>query len=135
MPSAVIIDTIRTPLGRRNGRLREWHPVDLAAETLRALADRTGIDPAVVDDVVLGCVMQVGEQSLNVARNAVLAAGWPDTVPGTTVPSASNSCVMPTFLPMIPVTIKETRFRLQGSGFNVLVLSSNPEPSTLNHEP
>jgi acetyl-CoA acyltransferase len=83
--SAVIIDAVRTPLGKRNGQLRDWHPVDLAAETLKALADRNGIDPAVVDDVILGCVMQVGEQAINVARNAVLAAGWPETVPGTTV--------------------------------------------------
>ncbi len=80
MPTAVIVDAIRTPLGRRNGRLKEWHPVDLAAETLKALAERTGIDPAVVDDVIMGCVMQVGEQSVNIARNAVLAAGWPETV-------------------------------------------------------
>ena len=85
MTAAVIIDAVRTPLGKRNGQLRDWHPVDLAAETLKALVDRNGIDPAVVDDVVLGCVMQVGEQAINVARNAVLAAGWPETVPGTTV--------------------------------------------------
>src|SRR3954451_21005563 len=85
MPNAVIVDAIRTPLGKRNGRLKDWHPVDLAAETLKALADRTGIDPAVVDDVVMGCVSQVGEQGINVARNAVLAAGWPESVPGTTV--------------------------------------------------
>jgi acetyl-CoA acyltransferase len=85
MPTAVIVDAIRTPLGKRNGRLKEWHPVDLAAETLRALQERTGIDPAVIDDVVMGCVMQVGEQAANIARNAVLAAGWPETVPGTTV--------------------------------------------------
>jgi acetyl-CoA acyltransferase len=85
MPTAVIVDAIRTPLGKRNGRLKDWHPVDLAAETLKALADRTGLDPAIVDDVVMGCVMQVGEQAVNVARNAVLAAGWPETVPGTTV--------------------------------------------------
>ena len=85
MPTAVIVDAIRTPLGKRNGRLKEWHPVYLAAETLKALVDRTGIDPGVVDDVVMGCVMQVGEQGVNVARNAVLAAGWPETVPGTTV--------------------------------------------------
>jgi acetyl-CoA acetyltransferase family protein len=81
----VIIDAVRTPLGKRNGQLRDWHPVDLAAETLKALVDRNGIDPEVVDDVVMGCVMQVGEQAINVARNAVLAAGWPETVPGTTV--------------------------------------------------
>ena len=85
MTTAVIVDAIRTPLGRRNGELRDWHPVDLAAETLTALADRNELDPALVDDVVLGCVMQVGEQAANVARNAVLAAGWPDSVPGTTV--------------------------------------------------
>jgi acetyl-CoA acetyltransferase family protein len=83
--SAVIVDAVRTPLGKRNGRLREWHPVDLAAELLNAVRDRNDLDAAVVDDVVLGCVMQVGEQAVNVARNAVLAAGWPDTVPGTTI--------------------------------------------------
>ena len=83
--SAVIIDAVRTPLGKRNGELRDWHPVDLAAETLKALVERNDFDPALVDDVVMGCVMQVGEQAINVARNAVLAAGWPETVPGTTV--------------------------------------------------
>jgi len=85
MPAAVIVDAVRTPIARRDGALRNWHPVDLAAETLGALARRNHLDPGVVDDVVMGCVMQVGEQAVNVARNAVLAAGWPDTVPGTTV--------------------------------------------------
>jgi acetyl-CoA acyltransferase len=85
MPTAVIVDAIRTPLGRRNGRLKDWHPVDLVAETMKALVDRTGVDPALVDDVIMGCVMQVGEQAANVGRNAVLAAGWPDDVPGTTI--------------------------------------------------
>ncbi len=85
MTTAVIVDAIRTPLGRRNGKLKDWHPVDLAAETLSALVDRTGIDPGIVDDVVMGCVMQVGEQAVNVGRNAVLAAGWPEDVPGTTI--------------------------------------------------
>ena len=85
MTTAVIVDAIRTPLGKRNGRLKDWHPVDLAAETLKALQRRTGIDPGLIDDVVMGCVMQVGEQGVNVARNAVLAAGWPEDVPGTTV--------------------------------------------------
>ncbi|MEJ7721785.1 MAG: thiolase family protein [Ilumatobacteraceae bacterium] len=72
-------------LGRRNGRLREWHPVDLAGETLKALTDRSGVDPAEIDDVIMGCVMQVGEQGINIARNAVLAAGWPEDIPGTTI--------------------------------------------------
>src|SRR5258706_4795425 len=85
MPTAVIVDAIRTPLGRRNGKLKDWHPVDLAAETLRALITRTGLDPGIVDDVVMGCVMQVGEQAVNMGRNAVLGAGWPETVPGTTI--------------------------------------------------
>jgi len=83
--TAVIVDAIRTPLGKRNGKLKDWHPVDLASEVLKALVDRTGIDPAIVEDVVMGCVMQVGEQGVNIARNAVLAAGWPESVPGTTV--------------------------------------------------
>ena len=82
---AVVVDAVRTPLGKRNGALSQWHPVDLAAETLTALVDRTGIDPDAIDDVIMGCVMQVGEQSVNVARNAVLAAGWPESIPGATV--------------------------------------------------
>ena len=85
MQNAVIVDTLRTQLGKRNGRLKDWHPVDLAGTALKALVERTGIDPALIDDVIMGCVMQVGEQSLNVARNAVLAAGLPETIPGTTV--------------------------------------------------
>ncbi len=85
MTTAVIVDAIRTPLGRRNGKLKDWHPVDLAAQTLAALQQRNSLDPGLVDDVVFGCVMQVGEQAVNVARNAVLAAGWPESVPGTTV--------------------------------------------------
>ena len=85
MTTAVIVDAVRTPLGRRNGALRDWHPVDLAAHVLRALVERNDLDPALVDDVIAGCVSQTGEQALNVARNAALAAGFPDTVPGTTV--------------------------------------------------
>jgi acetyl-CoA acyltransferase len=85
MPTAVIVDAVRTAGGRRNGKLSGWHPVDLAAETLTALVERNQIDPAVVEDVIMGCVMQAGAQSVNVARNAVLAAGWPEEVPGTTV--------------------------------------------------
>ena len=85
MNTAVIVDAVRSPLGKRNGKLKNWHPVDLASEVMQKLVERNGLDPALIDDVVMGCVMQVGEQSLNVARSAVLAAGWPDTVPGTTV--------------------------------------------------
>jgi acetyl-CoA acetyltransferase family protein len=85
MRDAVIIDAVRTPLGKRNGKLKDQHPVDLLAHTLKAAVERSGIDPLEVDDVISGCVMQVGEQSLNIARNAWLAAGFPVEVPGTTV--------------------------------------------------
>ncbi|MQP33256.1 acetyl-CoA C-acyltransferase [Rhodococcus erythropolis] len=86
MREAVIVDAVRTPIGRRNGTLEDVHPVDLSATVLRALVDRTGIDAGLVDDVMWGCVGQVGgEQSANIARNAVLAAGWPESVPGTTI--------------------------------------------------
>jgi acetyl-CoA acyltransferase len=81
----VIVDAVRTPLGKRNGQLSGWHPVELIAHVLRAVVDRVGLDPALVDDVVVGCVTQVGAQSNNIARSAVLAAGWPETVPATTV--------------------------------------------------
>ncbi len=83
--TAVIVDAVRTPLGRRGGKLKDWHPVELAAVTLKALVDRNDFDPALIDDVVMGCVMQAGEQALNIGRNAVLAAGWPESVPATTI--------------------------------------------------
>jgi acetyl-CoA acyltransferase len=85
MPEAVIVDAVRTPGGKRNGQLKDWHPAALAAHVLKAIEERNDLDPAIVDDVVMGCVMQVGEQSLNIGRNAVLAAGWPEEVPATTV--------------------------------------------------
>jgi acetyl-CoA acetyltransferase family protein len=87
MREAVIVDVVRTPLGRgkAGGLLNGWHPVDLAAQPLRALVARTGIDPAEIEDVIMGCVSQVGEQGINVGRNAALAAGFPESVVGTTV--------------------------------------------------
>ena len=85
MATAVIVDAVRSPLGRRNGKLAGTHPVDLAAHTLRALVERTGIDPALVEDVIMGCVMQVGDQAVNVGRNAALAAGFPENTVGTTI--------------------------------------------------
>ncbi|MBM7368472.1 thiolase family protein [Gordonia hydrophobica] len=85
MRDAVIVDAVRSPLGRRNGRLKDMHPVDLSADVLNALTERTGIAPDLVDDVIWGCVGQVGEQAGNPGRNAVLAAGWPETIPGTTI--------------------------------------------------
>src|SRR3954468_902628 len=91
MPEALIVEAVRTPIGKRNGSLAEVHPVDLSAHVLRALVDRTGIDPSVVDDVVWGCVNQVGDQGSQVGRYAVLAAGWPETVPGVTINRACGS--------------------------------------------
>jgi acetyl-CoA acyltransferase len=85
MPAAVIVDAVRTAGGKRNGRLSGWHPADLAAEVLAALVQRNDLDPAVVDDVIMGCVMQIGAQGINVGRNAVLAAGFPESVPATTI--------------------------------------------------
>ena len=85
MRDAVVVDAIRTPIGKRNGALSGLHPVDLSAHVLRALTERTRLEPSSVDDVVWGCVSQVGEQTANVGRYAVLAAGWPESVPGVTV--------------------------------------------------
>jgi acetyl-CoA acyltransferase len=85
MATAVIVDAVRTALGKRNGKLKDWHPVDLAAETLKSLVQRNDLDPALVEDVIMGCVMQTGEQGLNIGRNAALAAGFPESVVGTSV--------------------------------------------------
>jgi len=85
MPTAVIVDAVRTAGGKRNGKLSGWHPADLAAETLKALVQRNHLDPALVEDVIMGCVMQVGAQGLNIGRNAVLAAGFPESVCATSV--------------------------------------------------
>jgi acetyl-CoA acyltransferase len=85
MNSAVIVDAVRTPAGKNGGKLKDWHPASLGAHVLQALAARNPIDVEMIDDVIFGCVMQVGPQTLNVARNSVLTAGWPETVPATTV--------------------------------------------------
>jgi acetyl-CoA acyltransferase len=85
MANAVIVDAVRTPGGRRGGKLKDWHPVDLAAEVLKEIVKRNNVDPAMVDDVIMGCVSQTGEQSINVGRNAALAAGFPEHVPGITI--------------------------------------------------
>ncbi|MBV9315364.1 MAG: thiolase family protein [Pseudonocardia sp.] len=91
MPEAVVVEAVRTPIGKRNGSLSGVHPVDLSAHVLTRLVERTGIDPATIDDVIWGCVSQIGDQSSNVGRYATLAAGWPETVPGITVNRACGS--------------------------------------------
>src|SRR5882757_6958322 len=85
MAEAVIVEAVRSPVGKRNGGLSGVHPGEVSAQVLNGLVDRTGIDPAIVDDVIWGCVMQAGEQALDIARTSLLAAGWPETVPGVTV--------------------------------------------------
>ncbi len=91
MRETVIVEAVRTPVGKRNGGLSGMHAADLSAVVLNELVERTGIDPAIVDDVVWGCVSQVGDQSSNIGRYSVLAAGWPETIPGTTVNRACGS--------------------------------------------
>src|SRR5579859_3710107 len=91
MPDVVIVDAVRTPVGRRNGGLSTVHPADLLGTALTALVERTGIDPAAVGQVVSGCVSQVGEQSFNIARTAWLSAGFPLTTAATTVDTQCGS--------------------------------------------
>ena len=85
MAEAVIVEAVRSAVGKRNGGLAGVHPAELSAQVLNGLAQRAGIDPEIVDDVIWGCVMQAGEQALDIARTAVLTAGWPETIPGVTV--------------------------------------------------
>ena len=85
MAEAVIVEAVRAPVGKRNGGLSGVHPAELSAQVLNGLAQRAGIDPEIIDDVIWGCVMQAGEQALDIARTAVLTAGWPETIPGVTV--------------------------------------------------
>jgi acetyl-CoA acyltransferase len=91
MRETVIVDAVRTPVGKRNGGLSEMHAADLSAIVLNALMERAGVDPDLVDDVVWGCVSQVGDQSSNIGRYSVLAAGWPEHIPGTTINRACGS--------------------------------------------
>jgi len=91
MREAVIVEAVRSPVGKRNGALSSMHAADLSAVVLRELVDRAGIDPQLIDDVIWGCVSQVGDQSSNIGRYAVLAAGWPETIPATTVNRACGS--------------------------------------------
>ena len=91
MRETVIVEAVRTPVGKRNGGLSSMHAADLSAIVLTELVERTGIDPDIIDDVVWGCVSQVGDQSSNIGRYAVLAAGWPERIPGTTINRACGS--------------------------------------------
>ena len=85
MAEAYIVEAVRTAGGRKDGALKDWHPVDMAAQVLNALVERAGLDPAAIDDVVMGCVGQAGEQAFHVGRNAVLASKLPQSVPAVTI--------------------------------------------------
>jgi acetyl-CoA acyltransferase len=91
MRETVIVEAVRTPVGKRNGGLSAMHAADLSAIVLNELLERTGVDADIIDDVVWGCVSQVGDQSSNIGRYAVLAAGWPESIPGTTINRACGS--------------------------------------------
>ena len=85
MAEAYIVEAVRTAGGKRDGALRDWHPADMAAEVLNALVERTGIDPAAIEDVIMGCVGQVGEQAFHIGRNAVMASKLPTAVPAVSI--------------------------------------------------
>src|SRR5215213_11031284 len=91
MRETVIVEAVRTPVGKRNGGLADMHAADLSAIVLNALMERAGVDPEIIDDVVWGCVSQVGDQSSNIGRYSLLAAGWPEHIPGTTINRACGS--------------------------------------------
>lgn len=120
MAQAYIVDAVRTAGGRRKGALRDWHPADLAGEVLSSLIDRTGIDPAAIEDVVMGCVSQVGEQAFHIGRNAVLASKLPDSVPAVTIDRQCGS------------SQQSIQFAAQGilSGTQDMVIASGVESMT-----
>ncbi len=120
LKDAYIVDAVRTPIGRKNGFFRNINAVDFLASQLRAVVDRSRIDPSAIDDVITGCVTQIGEQGLNIARNATLSAGFPEMVPGTTVDRQCGS------------SLQAVQFAVQGvqSGFYDLVIASGVETMT-----
>jgi acetyl-CoA acyltransferase len=132
MRDAVIVDAVRTPTGKRNGGLSGVHSADLSAHVLRALVERTGIDPAVVDDVVWGCVSQIGEQTFDIARTAVLSAGWPESVPGTTVDRQCGSSQQAVHFAAAGVISGQYEVAVAGG---VEVMSRTPMGSTFTASP
>jgi acetyl-CoA acyltransferase len=132
MRDAVIVEAVRTPTGKRGGGLSGVHSADLSAYVLRALAERSGVDPAVVDDVVWGCVSQVGEQTFDIARTAVLSAGWPESVPGTTVDRQCGSSQQAVHFAAAGVVSGQYDVAVAGG---VEVMSRTPMGSTFTASP
>jgi acetyl-CoA acyltransferase len=132
MRDAVIVEAVRTPTGKRGGGLSGVHSADLSAHVLQALVERTGIDPALVDDVVWGCVSQVGEQTFDIARTAVLSAGWPESVPGTTVDRQCGSSQQAVHFAAAGVLSGQYDLAVAGG---VEVMSRTPMGSTFTASP
>ena len=132
MRDAVIVEAVRTPTGKRNGGLAGVHSADLSAHVLRALVERTGLDPAFVDDVVWGCVSQVGEQTFDLARTAVLSAGWPESVPGTTIDRQCGSSQQAVHFAAAGVLSGQYDIAVAGG---VEVMSRTPMGSTFTASP
>jgi acetyl-CoA acyltransferase len=132
MRDAVIVEAVRTPTGKRGGGLSGVHSADLSAHVLQALAERSGIDPALVDDVVWGCVSQVGEQTFDIARTAVLSAGWPESVPGTTVDRQCGSSQQAVHFAAAGVVSGQYDLAVAGG---VEVMSRTPMGSTFTASP
>ena len=132
MRDAVIVEAVRTPTGKRGGGLAGVHSADLSAHVLRALIERTGLDPALIDDVVWGCVSQVGEQTFDLARTAVLSAGWPESVPGTTVDRQCGSSQQAVHFAAAGVVSGQYDIAVAGG---VEVMSRTPMGSTFTASP
>jgi acetyl-CoA acyltransferase len=132
MRDAVIVEAVRTPTGKRGGGLSGVHSADLSAHVLQALVERTGIDPALVDDVVWGCVSQIGEQTFDIARTAVLSAGWPESVPGTTVDRQCGSSQQAVHFAAAGVVSGQYDLAVAGG---VEVMSRTPMGSTFTASP
>jgi acetyl-CoA acyltransferase len=132
MRDAVIVEAVRTPVGKRNGGLAGIHSADLSAHVLRALAERSGLDPAGVDDVIWGCVTQLGEQTFDIARTAVLSAGWPESVPGTTVDRQCGSSQQAVHFAAAGVIAGQYDIAVAGG---VEVMSRTPLGSTFTANP
>jgi len=132
MRDAVIVEAVRTPTGKRNGGLAGIHSADLSAHVLRALAERTGLDPVEVDDVIWGCVMQIGEQTFDIARTSVLSAGWPESVPGVTVDRQCGSSQQAVHFAAAGVISGQYDIAVAGG---VEVMSRTPMGSTFTASP
>lgn len=132
MRDAVIVEAVRTPIGRRGGCLSDIHSADISAHVLGALVERAGVDPITIDDVVWGCVLQVGEQTFDIARTAVLSAGWPESIPGTTVDRQCGSSQQAVHFAAASVIAGHYEIAVAGG---VEMMSRTPMGSTMTASP